>query len=81
MSTPTVPRGSATSTPPVSLAVRGESHVARSSTLERCKEGDGKSAEVASMATEQDFPSLTQQRSSVLDRSSDFHHGLLGGAS
>ncbi len=30
------------------------------------------------MATEHDFPSLTQQRSSVLGRSSDFHHGLLG---
>ncbi len=29
------------------------------------------------MATEHDFPSLTQQHSSVLGRSSDFHHGLL----
>jgi|GEM_PF-6208291 len=59
-------------------AVRGESHVARPSTLERCQEGDGKTAEVASMATEHDFPSLTPQRSSVLGRSSDFHHGRLG---
>ncbi len=39
--------------------------------------GDGKTAEVASTATEHDFPSLTPQRSSVLGRSSDFHRGLL----
>ncbi len=39
--------------------------------------GDGKTAEVASTATEHDLPSLAPQRSSVLGRSSDFHHGLL----
>ncbi len=39
--------------------------------------GDRKAAEVAAMATEHDIPSLTQQRSSVLGRSRDFHHGLL----
>jgi len=58
-------------------AVRGESHFARPSTLERCNKGDGKTAEVASTATEHDFPSLTPQRSRVLGPSGDFHHGLL----
>jgi len=54
-------------------------YVARLNTLERCEEGDGKAAEVASTATEHDFPSLTPQRARVFSRSSDYHHGLLVG--
>ena len=60
------------------LAACRSSPVARQSALRRGKERDGKTAEVAFLATEHGFPSATLHRRRARSRSRDYSDRLLG---